>query len=97
MGVFQSIFENIELDTLINNQCHINILSYHVEFCCYHNLSNIFPHRLPRHIRRSHQTPVEQLNNHALLPSNSCHSSMNTLEFTFCHNYVITKFKLNVV
>lgn len=22
---------------------------------------------------------------------------MNTLEFTFCHNYVITKFKLDVV
>ena len=54
-------------------------------------------HRFLRHIRRSYQAPVKQFHYHSLLSCNSCHSSMNTLEFTFCHNYVITKFKLNVV
>lgn len=54
-------------------------------------------HRLLRHIRRSHQASVKQLYNHALLPCNSCHSAMNAFEFAFCHNYVITKFKLDIV
>lgn len=57
----------------------------------------VYPHRLFWHIRRSHQAPVEQLNNHALLPGNSCHSAMNALEFTFGNNNHITKFELDVV
>ena len=32
-----------------------------------------------------------------MLPSNPCYSAMNTLEFTFRHNYVITQFELDVV
>lgn len=54
-------------------------------------------HRFLRHIRRSYQASIKQLYYHALLPSNSCHSSMNTLELTFCYNDVITKFKLDAV
>lgn len=57
----------------------------------------VYPHRLFWHIRCSHQTTIKQLHNHALLPCNPRHFAMNTLEFTFCHNYVITKLKLDVV
>ena len=57
----------------------------------------VYPHRLLRHIRRSYQASIKQLHNHALLPGNSCHSAINAFEFTFCHNYVITKFELDVV
>lgn len=57
----------------------------------------VYPHRLPRHICRSHQTSVEQLNYHSLLPGNSRHSSMNTLELTFCHNDIVTQLELDAV
>lgn len=57
----------------------------------------VYPHRFLRHIRCSHQVSIKQFYYYALLPSNPRHSARNALEFTFCHNYVITKFKLGVV
>lgn len=57
----------------------------------------VYPHRLLRHIRCSHQVSIKQFYYYALLPSNPRHSAMNTLEFTFSHNYVITQFELDVV
>ena len=54
-------------------------------------------HRLLRHIRRSYQAPIKQLNYHPLLPGNSCHHTMNTLELTFCHNDIVTQLELDAV
>ena len=50
----------------------------------------VYPHRFLRHIRCSHQVSIKQFYYYALLPCNPRHSTMNSLEFTFCHNYVIT-------
>lgn len=58
---------------------------------------DVWFHSILRHIRSSHQTPIKQLNYYALLPCNPRHSAMNSLEFTFSHNYVITQFELDVV
>ncbi len=57
----------------------------------------VYPHRLLRHIRCSHQVPIKQFHYYALLPSNPRHSAMNTLEFTFGNNNHITQLELNVV
>ena len=57
----------------------------------------VYPHRFLRHIRCSHQVSIKQFYYYALLPSNPRHSAMNALEFTFCHNYIITQFELDVV
>lgn len=57
----------------------------------------VYPHRFLRHIRRSHQTTIKQLHNHALLPCNPRHFAMNTLELTFCHNDIVTQLELDTV
>ena len=53
-------------------------------------------HRLLRYICRSHQTPIEQLNNHALLSCYPRYSSMNAFEFTFCYNNVVSHLEPDV-
>ena len=57
----------------------------------------VYPHRLLRHIRCSHQVPIKQFHYYALLPSNPRHPTMNALELTFCHNNIVTQFELDVV
>lgn len=56
-----------------------------------------FCHRLLRHIRRSHQTAVEELYDHALLSGYASHSAMNAFEFTFFHDDGVAQFELDVV
>ena len=54
-------------------------------------------HRFLRHIRRSHQASIKQLNYYALLTCNSCHFAMNALEFAYRHNNIITQLELGVI
>ena len=58
---------------------------------------DVWFHSIPRYVGSCHQTLIKQFYNHPLLPCNPCHSTMNAIEFTFCHNDIITKFKLDAV
>gem|GEM_PF-5947044 len=46
-------------------------------------------HRILWHIRRCHQAPIKEFNQHPLLSRNSCHPTTYILKLSICyHNFI---------